>query len=90
MGYRDTRDDAHMSEYLSFRRAMSPGTLATEADVTRFRGIHRIPDEQSCPRWVACPCCHSVAERGADASRCGAVQQVWGQGVYCGQCGGLL
>lgn len=85
-----TYEERFEEEHMSFRRAMNQCTLATEKDVMHFRSARGIPDAQTCPRWVACPCHHSVAERGADASRCGALQQVWGQGVYCGHCGGLL
>lgn len=64
--------------------------LECASDVDAYRESNRIPEDETCPRWVECSCMLSKLERGECAARCGGVEKVRGLATYCKSCGGLL
>ena len=70
-------------------RSLELHTLASKKDVQTYRAIHRIPEDETCPRWIECNC--RIGSNGkVEPEKRGAVQQVWGHAPYCLKCGGLL
>lgn len=73
----------------AFTRPLELHTLASKEDVQTYRAIHRIPEDETCPRWVECNCI--IGPNGkVEPEKRGAVQTVWGAWQYCLKCGALL